>query len=42
MKKISILSDNMQTIKPDDSYNSVITNENTKKVCVKCKLQSEI
>lgn len=37
MKKISILSDNMQTIKSNDFYNSVITNENTKKVCLKYK-----
>lgn len=35
MKKISILYDNMQTIRPDEFYNSVITKVNTRKVCVK-------
>lgn len=33
MKKISILYDNMQTIRPDEFYNSVITKVNTRKVC---------
>lgn len=34
MKKISILYDNMQTIRPDEFYNSVITKVNTRKVCI--------
>ncbi|XP_026817674.1 cytoplasmic dynein 1 light intermediate chain 2-like [Rhopalosiphum maidis] len=35
MKKISILYDNMQTIKPDEFYNSVITKVNTRKAFAK-------
>lgn len=34
MKKISILYDNMQNIKGDEFYNSVITKVNTRKVCI--------
>lgn len=34
MKKISILYDNMQTIRPDEFYNSVITKVNMRKVCI--------
>lgn len=35
MKKISILYDNMQTIRPDEFYNSVITKVNTRKAFAK-------
>lgn len=34
MKKISILYDNMQTIRADEFYNYVITKVNTRKVCI--------
>jgi len=38
MKKISILYDNMQTIRPDEFYNSIITKVNTRKVCIACHM----